>query len=134
MQNAVDFAKTQVWVEAHWTKDDISLRIMDDGMGFPPHLLGRIGDPFVASRKTREDRSQRPEYEGMGLGLFIAKTLLERSGAELSFSNGSDPYFTKAEDQSVVGAIVEVRWKRSEIDAVSGDFAVPIGQNQHITA
>lgn len=134
VQNAVDFATTQVWIEAHWTDTEISLRIMDDGAGFPPHLMGRIGDPFVGRRKNRDEHSQRPEYEGMGLGLFIAKTLLERSGADLSFSNGSDPYFAKSETNSTVGAIVEVRWKRSEIDARTGEFAIPIGQNQHITA
>ena len=90
VQNAVDFARTSVWIEAIWTDDTISIRILDDGRGFPPHLLGRIGDPFMRRRKSEAERRQRPEYEGMGLGLFIAKTLLERSGAELSFANGTD--------------------------------------------
>ncbi|WP_223421885.1 sensor histidine kinase RegB [Tateyamaria pelophila] len=124
VQNAVDFARSSVWVEATWTDDTISLRIMDDGRGFPPQLLGRIGDPFVRRRKTSAERQQRPEYEGMGLGLFIAKTLLERSGAELTFSNGGDPY--GAESVTVhVGAIVEVVWPRKKIDARSGDNAIP---------
>jgi len=92
VQNAVDFASKNVWVEGHWTADTISIRIVDDGTGFPPHLIGRIGDPFVGRRKTPTEGQDRPGYEGMGLGLFIAKTLLERSGAELSFANGSDPY------------------------------------------
>ena len=111
----------------------ISLRIVDDGRGFPPHLLGRIGDPFVGRRKNREDRAQRPEYEGMGLGLFIAKTLLERSGAELNFSNGSDPYTTRSTEDQAIGAIVEVQWKRSVIDPRQDDATV-VGKNQHITA
>lgn len=134
VQNAVDFAATQVWIEAHWTTEQISLRIMDDGHGFPPHLLGRIGDPFVGRRKTREERKERPEYEGMGLGLFIAKTLLERSGAELNFSNGTDPYAGESQGQNSVGAIVEVFWNRADVDAISGNNPVPIGKNKRITA
>ena len=64
------------------------MRIVDDGDGYPPNLLGRIGDPFVRSRRADLDPARRPEYEGMGLGLFIAKTLLERTGATLRFANG----------------------------------------------
>ena len=133
VQNAVDFARSQVWIEAHWTSELISLRIVDDGTGFPPHLLGRIGDPFVGRRKSREDRSKRPEYEGMGLGLFIAKTLLERSGAELTFSNGIDPYSPEADAEHRIGAIVEVQWKRALIDARADETNL-MGKNQRIVA
>jgi len=115
VQNAVDFARTRVWVEALWTNDFVSVRIVDDGRGYPPHLIGRIGDPFVRTRRSEKDKGVRPEYEGMGLGLFIAKTLLERSGAELSFANGSDPYMTKTSRIEKRGAIVEVVWPRAKI-------------------
>ncbi len=125
VQNAVDFARSRVSVEAHWNDETISLRIMDDGRGFPPQLLGRIGDPFVRRRKTTAERQQRPEYEGMGLGLFIAKTLLERSGAELTFANGRDPYANIDASTPHVGAIVEVIWPRAKIEARSGDNAIP---------
>jgi len=134
VQNAVDFARSTVWIEAHWTVDEITLRIMDDGRGFPPQLLGRIGDPFVRRRKSSTERQQRPEYEGMGLGLFIAKTLLERSGAELVFANGADPYSEHLSTDHHVGAIVEVVWPRSKIDARSGENAVVVGRNEPITA
>lgn len=130
VQNAVDFAKTTVWIECHWTDDIISVRIIDNGKGFPPHIIGRIGDPFVGRRKSVADRQERPEYEGMGLGLFIAKTLLERSGAELSFANGSDPYVETPIEHVHTGAIVEVKWPRDVIDARLGRNAVPIGENQ----
>jgi two-component system sensor histidine kinase RegB len=63
----VDFARANVWIEAMWTDDVISVRIIDDGRGFPTHLIGRIGDPFMRRRRTAGDRA-RPEYEGMGLG------------------------------------------------------------------
>ena len=135
VQNAVDFAQQRIWVEASWTDDAIALRIMDDGRGFPPHLIGRIGDPFMKRRKTPSDKKSRPGYEGMGLGLFIAKTLLERSGAELSFANGrEDTVGQNSKLDAGIGAIVEVKWRRAEIDAVDGDMPVPQGQNQKITA
>lgn len=132
VQNAVDFAKTKIWVEIRWSETVISLRIIDDGPGFPSSVIGRIGDPFVRRRRTEKDRSSRPEYEGMGLGLFIAKTLLERSGAELSFANGRDEFSYKTSKIERRGAIVEVIWPREEIDARRGPNALPTGLNQPI--
>jgi two-component system sensor histidine kinase RegB len=67
----------------------------------------------------------------MGLGLFIAKTLLERSGAELHFANGSDR--TSRADLRKLGAVVEVVWPRSKIDAVAGETPIPTGENTPIT-
>ncbi|QBF29619.1 sensor histidine kinase RegB [Thalassococcus sp. S3] len=132
IQNAVDFARSNIWIESVWSEGEISVRILDDGRGYPPQLIGRIGDPFMRSRKTETDRRARPEYEGMGLGLFIAKTLLERSGAELSFANGSDPYQTLSNQRERRGAIVEVVWPRSKIDAQHEQNIVPMGLNQPI--
>ncbi|NRB03507.1 MAG: ActS/PrrB/RegB family redox-sensitive histidine kinase [Rhodobacteraceae bacterium] len=134
IQNAVDFAKSDVWVECDWTDKTISIRIMDDGTGFPPFLLGRIGDPFLRLRRSSNDTRQRPGYEGMGLGLFIAKTLLERTRAEVSFANGSDPYAVHDTDGPRVGAIVEVTWPRSAIDARDDENATLKGKNERITA
>jgi two-component system sensor histidine kinase RegB len=68
----------------------------------------------------------------MGLGLFIAKTLLERSGAELKFANGSDPRQMKYTQPNQRGAVVEVIWPRSKIDAQMNPSEVPIGRNQPI--
>ncbi|MCT4556897.1 MAG: ActS/PrrB/RegB family redox-sensitive histidine kinase [Pelagimonas sp.] len=129
VQNAVDFAASRVWIEALWTEDVISIRILDDGQGFPQQLLGRIGDPFMKRRRTEAERKARPEYEGMGLGLFIAKTLLERSGAELSFANGADPYASGPSKSERRGAIVEVVWPRSRIDASSQISSSVLGDN-----
>jgi two-component system sensor histidine kinase RegB len=126
VQNAVDFAHTTVWIEIRWTDDVITVRIMDDGEGFPPQLLGRLGDPFMGRKRRRQRDTARPEYEGMGLGLFIAKTLLERSGARLRFANGADEagYHSKH-----IGAVIEVRWPRNKIDARAGENALPTGPN-----
>jgi len=110
MQNAVDFARSTVWVDGEWTATRIIVRIVDDGEGFAPQLIGRIGDPFLRFRRADQDSQKRPEYEGMGLGLFIAKTLLERTGAELTFANAADPFLARDERPDRCGALVEVRW------------------------
>lgn len=124
IQNAVDFAASRVRVDMRWDDTTIIVRIADDGPGFPQQVLPRIGDPFVRRRRDAEDRRYRPEYQGMGLGLFIAKTLLERTGAELSFANGrgSDGF----------GAIVEVAWPRGRIAAPAGAPRPALGENQPI--
>ncbi len=126
VQNAVDFAKGNVWVDVMWDEDHVVVRIADDGPGFSSQVMGRIGDPFVSRRKSAE---RRPGYEGMGLGLFIAKTLLERSGAELSFANGSGQYATGAGMTERSGAIVEARWARATIGAISGTDRPALGTN-----
>jgi len=133
IQNAVDYAIEKISVECRWSVDTITLRIIDDGPGFPPHLLGRIGDPQMR-RKTYPTDQNRPEYEGMGLGLFIAKTLLERTGAELSFANGPDSIkarISKTETGPInhIGAVVEVIWSRKAIEAGTESGAQGLGQN-----
>lgn len=125
IQNAVDFAAAQVWIDLTWNDRQIAVRIADDGVGFPRHLIGRIGDPFVRHRRDGE-RDPRPAYDGMGLGLFIAKTLLERTGATLGFSNGGDPFLAEDERLARSGAVVDVVWQREAIEARPADS---IGEN-----
>ena len=120
IQNAVDFAETQVWIEIDWTDADVTIRVIDDGPGYPVHLLGRIGEPYLRTRRSDEARDQaRPEYEGMGLGLFIAKTLLERTGASVRFRNCSERTAPRKAQGRRCGALAEVRWSRRmiEVDA-----------------
>lgn len=131
VQNAVDFARENVWVESRWSDDTITVRIVDDGRGYPPHLLGRIGDPLMR-RRGRAFDPQRPEYDGMGLGLFIAKTLLERSGAELSFANRNDPQGSPQHGAGQSGAVVEVTWPRRRIAPETGPERRALGENQPI--
>ena len=127
LQNAVDFASDAVSVEASWSPDEITVRIMDDGPGFPSHLFGQIGEPFMRNRSRTGARNARPEYDGMGLGLFIAKTLLERSGAKLRFANGT-------EGKAHPGAVVEVVWPRHLVDAHSTGNPEIGSENVRITA
>lgn len=130
IQNAVDFAQTQIWVDASWTADRLTLRIIDDGEGFPTQVLGRIGDPFLRSRREDGTSAKRPGYEGMGLGLFIAKTLLERTGAELSFANAAGPFLATEERPERSGAIIEAVWSLNMVAAQKGQT---LGENQNFT-
>ena len=124
IQNAVDFATSKVWVESSWTKETITIIIADNGYGYPANLLGRLGDPFLTAKIGKQNRQG---YEGMGLGLFIAKTLLERTGAKISFMNG---HRNKTSNQSKVepsGAIVEINWPRNKVESNANLF----GENQN---
>jgi two-component system, sensor histidine kinase RegB len=117
IQNAVDFAETTVWIDAEWSTKALTVRVVDDGRGYSNDILVRIGDPFVRQRNSAQKQEARPGYEGMGLGLFIAKTLLERSGAELSFANGYDSTSPSTDRPARCGAIVELIWALPDIVA-----------------
>ena len=121
IQNAVDFAQSEVRIDVGWSEAEIFVTISDDGSGFAPQVINRIGDPFMRRKKHDAQSSARPGYDGMGLGLFIAKTLLERSGSELEFLNAST-------DHSLRGAVVRGVWPRGKLEAAR----LPIGQNQPI--
>ncbi|MFT0859623.1 ActS/PrrB/RegB family redox-sensitive histidine kinase [Ancylobacter sp. G4_0304] len=120
VENAVDFAESRVDIVASWSGDAITIIVTDDGPGFPPELIDSIGAPYVTSRgrqrwRREPDEDEEPNgeglREGLGLGVFIAKTLLERTGAALSFVNRTSPAH---------GAEVVVRWPRRLID-ISGE-------------
>ncbi|MCA8882359.1 MAG: ActS/PrrB/RegB family redox-sensitive histidine kinase [Rhodobacteraceae bacterium] len=133
-QNAVDFSAGNVWIDARWNANTIRVQISDDGEGYPPQVIGRLGDPFLRRRKSDAERAKRPEYEGMGLGLFIAKTLLERTGASLKFYNGADPFLTTAERPERSGAVVDVVWPRRLVSTGENEKLGALGQNQLIRA
>lgn len=114
IQNAVDFADERVEVRALWLQDSLQLTIRDDGPGYPPALLPRLGSPFLTTRPRAEDGRG---YEGMGLGLFIAKALLEGSGATIGFANSNQ------------GATATLVWPRSVIEA---DSRRALGENPEI--
>jgi two-component system sensor histidine kinase RegB len=108
VENAIDFANSKVEVEARWSKDEVRIVIADDGAGFPPHVLEQLGEPFVTTRRAQRERpDDSDEHIGMGLGFFIAKTLLERSGARLELANRPLPQG---------GAVVTVAWPRARFE------------------
>ena len=98
VENAVDFARKSVTVRWSWDEAAVTFSIIDDGPGFPPEIIDRIGEPYMSTRQGGEAGG------GLGLGLFIAKTLLERSGATLDFRNSGG---------LGEGAIVQISWPRS---------------------
>jgi two-component system sensor histidine kinase RegB len=111
VENAVDFAGAIVSLAANWTEDNVEISITDDGPGFAPEIIARIGEPYVTSRP---DLDKEDQPSGLGLGFFIAKTLLERAGATLSFENRQFPEH---------GAVVFIRWNRVDFERPLGQFA-----------
>jgi two-component system, sensor histidine kinase RegB len=106
VENAVDFANERVVIDADWNNGNVAVVITDDGPGFAPDILSRIGEPYVTSRRRQAETGDN-EATGLGLGFFIAKTLLERSGATLTYENRGG---------GARGAMVAVRWRREDFE------------------
>jgi len=100
IQNAMQFARREVSVTIHWDRTIVTVEVADDGPGFPAHLLGRLGEPYLSTRAG--------DASHMGLGIFIAQSLLERSGADLTFDNLVEG-----------GAHVVISWKRAHLETAA---------------
>ena len=113
IENAADFASSMVNIAVHWDAARLSVVIEDDGPGFAPEIYERIGEPYVTSRPGHHalgetemgPRGSLDEHEGMGLGFFIAKVLLEQTGGVV-----------KAVNLGGGGARVSINWERGVID------------------
>lgn len=86
LDNAAQFAVAKVYITITWQGNAFTISITDDGKGFLPELIARLGEPYLTSRASDEDADPAAPG-GLGLGIFIAKTLLERTGAKLQFLN-----------------------------------------------
>jgi two-component system sensor histidine kinase RegB len=102
VENAVGFANTRVDIEARWDAEHVTITVRDDGPGFAPGVLNRLGEPYLT------ERDREGVAGGLGLGFFISKTLLERTGARLEMRNRRPPN---------PGAVVKVTWPRPAIQA-----------------
>lgn len=102
IENAIDFAASEVQIGARWDADKVTITIEDNGPGFSPDVIGRVGEPYVTTKTDRRAKSE--EGSGLGLGLFIAKTLLERSGATVKAENRDPPER---------GAVITIAWERT---------------------
>ncbi len=88
VENAVDFAHTRVEITATWSAREVVITIADDGPGVSPLVMDALGEPYITTRPApRTPQSKDGAPSGMGLGFFIAKTLLERSGATVTLDN-----------------------------------------------
>jgi len=111
--NAADFAQSNVRVRANWDAKELRISVEDDGPGFAPDIMERIGEPYVTSRPGSytpgetelEPAGEFSGQEGMGLGFFIAKTLIEQTRGTM-----------KAVNLDGGGARVSARWPRGAID------------------
>ncbi|MFN3371818.1 MAG: ATP-binding protein, partial [Sphingomonadaceae bacterium] len=98
LANALRHARSRVRLEAGETPAELWVAVADDGAGFAPDILPKLGEPFLGPSFSRSGST--------GLGIFIATTLLERTGARLAFANLPEG-----------GARVEIRWWRADIEA-----------------
>jgi two-component system sensor histidine kinase RegB len=113
IENAADFARSRVLVQARFDSAQLRIVVEDDGPGFAPEILERIGEPYITSRPSHHalgeseigTSAELGEHEGMGLGFFIAKTLLEQTGGNVNVIN-----LNKG------GARVSIDWPRGVID------------------
>lgn len=105
IENATQFATETVQISASWDRAAISVTIVDDGPGFPIDLIARLGEPYLT---TRSRNAEGAEPGGLGLGIFISKTLLERSGARLRFEN----------DALRGSARVRITWPRGALESL----------------
>src|SRR6478736_8133578 len=106
LENAVDFARTTVEVNAWWNAETVEIIISDDGPGIAPDMLKRIGEPYLSRRRSSDE--EQSGHSGLGLGIFIARTLLERTGAKVSFTNRTFPDH---------GAVVQIVWPRERFES-----------------
>jgi len=105
IENAASFAAKDVSVNARWSDDEVRIYVTDDGPGFAPSVLAKLGEPYFAERGIEQRGG------GMGLGFFIACTLLERTGARVTPYNRQFP---------ARGAVIRIVWPRSAIEAPAG--------------
>src|SRR5690606_8903874 len=104
VENAVDFARSRVEISWSYDENSVRIEIVDDGPGFRAELLDRIGEPYISYRSpTHKHRGAG----GLGLGLFIARSLLGRSGASVHFGNSVKRGF---------GAAVTIAWTRRSFE------------------
>lgn len=107
VENAVEFAASTVDLRVMSTAREIEILVEDDGPGFSSDVFARLGHPYVTDR--RRARPVGSHQDGLGLGVFIAKTLLERTGAQIAFHNRQKPE---------KGAAIRLIWPREALEFV----------------
>ena len=98
--NANKFAKNTIFINLKSDSQITEINIEDDGSGYPRDIISKIGEPYLKSNYSK-DKSK----EGLGLGLFIGKTLLEKNFATVNCTNS----------KTRNGAEVNIRWRNKEL-------------------
>ena len=100
----------------------MAITIADDGPGLPADVMDALGEPYVTTRPARpRGQTKDGEASGLGLGYFIAKTLLERSGATINLDNRERPHH---------GAIVKISWPREVFERKQAASTAVMGAGQ----
>ncbi len=79
IQNAILYANNIIFVELTYKMENVIIKISDDGSGYPKDIIDKLGEPYISKNN-----------EGMGLGIFIAKNLIENMGGKILFYNSKD--------------------------------------------
>ncbi len=98
--NANKFAKKNIYISITSDSENSSISIEDDGLGFPKDILTKIGEPYIKSLQSK-DKSR----SGLGLGIFIGKTLLEKNKAKLLIRNS----------ETRGGAEIKIEWSNKDL-------------------
>ena len=128
VHNALKFSKSHVDINLITNSRKINLEITDDGNGFPNDITNMIGEPFLKrSNFYLMEVKNRTSEEGMGLGLFIANILLEKTNGRLKFSNMKQIEIDGK--KRITGAKVEISWERSSIEVLQWDKKAKMKEN-----
>jgi len=98
--NANKFSRDTVYINLKSDSETTEVVIEDDGKGYPRDVLSKIGEPYL-----RSSNPQEKSKTGLGLGMFIGKTLLEKNFASINCRNSK----TRS------GAEVIVKWKNKDL-------------------
>ena len=98
--NANKFAKKNIYISITSDSENSSISVEDDGLGFPKDILTKIGDPYIKSLQ-----SKNKSRAGLGLGIFIGKTLLEKNKAKLLIRNS----------ETRGGAEIKIEWSNKDL-------------------
>ena len=98
--NANKFAKNNIYISLKSDSETSEITIEDDGSGFPKDVLSKIGEPYLKSIKAKDKNKS-----GLGLGIFIGKTLLEKNNAKLVFRNS----------ETRGGAEIKIKWQNKNL-------------------
>ena len=99
IENAIKFSKSQIEIEIDQNKKNTNITISDDGQGFQDDVISNLGQPYLKSEKVNKNK------KGMGLGVFISKSLLERCNTKVMFQN----------KKNNSGAVIKITWVNSQM-------------------